>query len=132
MTLGFVAYGLSIFFYVRAQNTLGAAKTSAYYAAAPFVGAGLSFLILGERLTPLYFIASLVMLVGTVLVVRDTLIRPHLHEHEHLVTHTHDGTTHTHVVRHSHEHNHMLSDERHGHHHSREELLSELKGAHQT
>ena len=44
MTLGFVAYGLSIFFYVRAQNTLGAAKTSAYYAAAPFVGAALSFL----------------------------------------------------------------------------------------
>ena len=38
MMLGFVAYGLSIFFYVRVQNTLGAAKTSAYYAAAPFVG----------------------------------------------------------------------------------------------
>lgn len=37
--LGFVAYGLSIFLYVRAQNTLGAAKTSAYYAVAPFVGA---------------------------------------------------------------------------------------------
>ena len=38
MLLGFVAYGLSIFLYVRAQNTLGAAKTSAYYAVAPFVG----------------------------------------------------------------------------------------------
>ena len=31
-----------IFLYVRAQNTLGAAKTSAYYAVAPFVGAFLS------------------------------------------------------------------------------------------
>ena len=75
MTLGFVAYGLSIFFYVWAQNTLGAAKTSAYYAAAPFVGAALSFLILGERLTPLYFAAFTVMLAGTVLVVKDTLIK---------------------------------------------------------
>ena len=37
MMLGFVAYGLSIFFYVRVQNTLGAAKTSAYYAAAPYI-----------------------------------------------------------------------------------------------
>ena len=132
MLLGFVAYGLSIFFYVRAQHTLGAAKTSAYYATAPFVGAGLSFLILGERLTPLYFAAFVVMVFGTVLVVRDTLMWHHLHEHEHLVTHTHDGTTHTHVVRHSHEHDHMLSDERHGHHHSKEELLLALKEVHQT
>lgn len=132
MLLGFVAYGLSIFFYVRAQNTLGAAKTSAYYATAPFVGAGLSFLILGENLTSLYFAAFVVMVLGTVLVVRDTLMRHHLHEHEHLVTHTHDGTTHTHVVRHSHEHNHMLSDERHGHHHLKEELLLALKEVHQT
>ena len=132
MLLGFVSYGLSIFFYVRAQNTLGAAKTSAYYATAPFVGAGLSFLILCEKLTSLYFAAFVVMVLGTVLVVRDTLMRHHLHEHEHLVTHTHDGTTHTHVVRHSHEHNHMLSDERHGHHHSKEELLLALKEVHQT
>lgn len=87
MLLGFVAYGLSIFFYVRAQNTLGAAKTSAYYATAPFVGAGLSFMILGERLTILYFAAFVVMILGTVLVIRDTLIRHHLHEHEHFVTH---------------------------------------------
>ena len=37
LILGFVAYGLSIFLYVRSQNVLGAAKTSAYYAVAPFV-----------------------------------------------------------------------------------------------
>ena len=131
MLLGFVAYGLSIFFYVRAQNTLGAAKTSAYYATAPFVGAGISFLILGERATLLYFVAFVVMVLGTVLVVRDTLVRHHLHEHEHLVTHTHDGTTHTHVIRHSHEHDHVLSDDRHGHHHSKKELLLALKGVHE-
>ena len=42
LALGFVSYGLSIFFYIRAQSRLGAAKTSAYYAIAPFVGAFLS------------------------------------------------------------------------------------------
>ena len=38
LLLGFVAYGLSIYFYVYAQRDLGAAKTSAYYAVAPFIG----------------------------------------------------------------------------------------------
>lgn len=57
MLLGFVAYGLSIFLYIRAQRDLGAAKTSAYYAVAPFVGALLSFAILGEKLTGIYFAA---------------------------------------------------------------------------
>ena len=38
LLLGFVAYGLSIYFYVYAQRDLGAAKTSAYYAIAPFIG----------------------------------------------------------------------------------------------
>ena len=35
LLLGFVAYGLSIFTYIRAQHYLGAAKTSAFYAFAP-------------------------------------------------------------------------------------------------
>lgn len=73
MLLGFAAYGLSIFTYVRAQKTLGAARTSAYYAAAPFLGALLSFLLLGEALSPRYAAALLIMAAGTALVVWDTL-----------------------------------------------------------
>ena len=46
LALGFVAYGLSIFMYVRAQNVLGAAKTSAYYAVNPLIGALLAFVFL--------------------------------------------------------------------------------------
>ena len=45
LLLGFVAYGLSIFFYIRAQRSLGAAKTSAYYAVSPFIGATASLII---------------------------------------------------------------------------------------
>ena len=73
LLLGFVAYGLSIFLYVRAQNVLGAAKTSAYYAAAPFIGVFLSFVFLKEELTVIYFSALLIMIIGTLLVVKDTL-----------------------------------------------------------
>lgn len=74
LLLGFVAYGLSIFFYIKAQKTLGAAKTSAYYAIAPFVGALLSFAILGETLSLQYFIGLCLMVIGSVLVTFDTLL----------------------------------------------------------
>ncbi len=73
MLLGFVAYGLSIFLYVRAQNTLGAAKTSAYYAVAPFIGTFLSFLFFRETLSWTYLLALAVMIAGSVLVVKDTM-----------------------------------------------------------
>ncbi len=69
--LGFAAYGLSIFTYIRAQKTLGAAKTSAFYAIAPFIGAFLSFVFLRETLTAAYVIALLIMIAGTILVVRN-------------------------------------------------------------
>ena len=81
LLLGFVAYGLSIFLYVRAQNVLGAAKTSAYYAVAPFVGAFLSFVFLREKLSWIYLAALIVMIAGSIMVVADTLLRSHSHEH---------------------------------------------------
>ena len=122
LLLGFVSYGLSIFLYIRAQRVLGAAKTSAYYAVAPFVGAFLSFVFLKEQLSWKYLTALAVMIAGSALVVVDTLIRQHAHQHVHTFTHTHDGSTHTHTVVHTHEHNHYVTDSRHGHHHSNKEL----------
>ena len=122
MVLGFVAYGLSIFTYIRAQKTLGAAKTSAYYAAAPFIGAFLSFLILKEPLSLGYAAALLVMAAGTALVVLDTLSYRHSHTHSHTFTHTHGGTTHTHTITHDHPHSHCTGSGRHHHRHSRAEL----------
>lgn len=64
LILGFVAYGLSIFFYVHAQRLLGAARTSAYYAVAPFISAALSLVMLRERPAPTYFAALMLMAVG--------------------------------------------------------------------
>ena len=73
MGLGFVSYGLSIFFYVRAQRDLGAARTSAYYSVNPFVGSLLALILLREGLGPGYFAALPVMLLGVGLATADTL-----------------------------------------------------------
>jgi len=68
LVLGFVAYGLSIMFYIYAQRWLGAAKTSAYYAIAPFVGVALSLLIFREVPSSSFLIALVVMVAGTYVV----------------------------------------------------------------
>lgn len=62
--VGFVAYGLSIYFYVYAQRLLGAARTSAYYAVAPFIAAILSLVIFREIPDNTYFVALTLMIVG--------------------------------------------------------------------
>lgn len=118
MLLGFVAYGLSIFFYIKAQGIIGASKTSAYYSVAPFVGTFLSFLVFNEQLTWSYFLGLSIMIIGTIIVVIDTLAKKHTHLHKHVITHTHDGTTHTHEIVHEHEHNHYLQEEKHVHKHA--------------
>ena len=117
MLLGFIAYGLSIFLYIRAQRDLGAAKTSAYYAVAPFIGTFLAFVINGEQLSVAYLVGLLFMIIGTLFVVADTLMKNHSHLHTHLITHTHDGSTHTHVITHEHGHEHFCSTDIHKHHH---------------
>lgn len=115
--LGFVAYGLSIFLYIRAQRDLGAAKTSAYYAVAPFVGSFLAFAVNGEKLETAYFVGLALMVFGTIFAVNDTMLKHHLHGHTHTIVHTHNGVTHSHVITHEHEHNHFGSEEKHGHKH---------------
>lgn len=77
LALGFVAYGLSIFFYVYAQRFIGAARTSAYYAVSPFIGALLSLLIFRELPPFIYFFALAIMAVGAVLCANDRPIFKH-------------------------------------------------------
>lgn len=72
MLLGFVAYGLSIYFYIYAQRDLGAAKTSTYYAVSPFIGAALSLLIFREFPSATFLIALLIMALGAYLASAET------------------------------------------------------------
>lgn len=75
LLLGFVAYGLSIYFYVYAQRLLGAARTSAYYAVAPFIGVFLSLLIFRGIPGPLFIAALLLMIIGAWLSSQDIPLR---------------------------------------------------------
>jgi len=64
LAVGCVAYGFSIFVYVYAQRLLGAARTSAYYAVAPFIGVLLSLAIFKEIPPYTFFVALAIMAIG--------------------------------------------------------------------
>lgn len=73
MIVGVVSYGLSIYFYVHAQRLLGAARTSAYYAVAPFIAAFFSILIFLQIPGIPYFIALFFMAVGAWFASHDSI-----------------------------------------------------------
>lgn len=112
LLLGFVSYGLSINFYVMAQKDLGAAKTSAYYSIAPFLGVAFSMLFVGENPGLQFYIALAIMIISTVLMVKDTIELQHNHEHIHVHTHPHrhGNLVHTHEHTHCHSHLHVHKD----------------------
>ncbi len=122
LLLGFVSYGLSIFFYIEAQRELGAARTSIYYAAAPFIGVLISWVVLRDAVTVSFLSALAVMLAGTYFAITEKHMHPHIHEEEtHDHRHRHDDGHHNHyhgevvVGEHSHEHAHEFLEHTHAH-----------------
>jgi drug/metabolite transporter (DMT)-like permease len=122
MGLGFVAFGLSIFYYVKAQRELGAARTSAYYAIAPFVGVMISWIIFKDGITVSFLLALIIMIIGAYLAASEKHLHKHCHEyekHEHL--HSHDDLHHSHhegieiIGEHCHSHCHERVEHRHAH-----------------
>lgn len=121
LLLGFVSYGLSINFYIMAQKDLGAAKTSAYYSIAPFLGVAFSMILLGEQPDLRFYVALAIIIFATVLMVRDSIALQHTHPHEHIHSHEHrhGDVVHTHEHAHVHEHLHTHSggEDQHTHKH---------------
>lgn len=120
--LGFVSYGLSIFFYIAAQRELGAARTSIYYAAAPFIGVLISWIVLRDAITGSFLIALAIMLTGTYFAISEKHKHPHIHvEETHEHRHRHDDGHHSHrhgeevIGEHSHEHTHEATEHTHTH-----------------
>ena len=72
LLLGFISYGLSINFYIKAQSVIGAAKTSAYYSVAPFLGVLFSLILLGEVPGIQFYIALFIMIISTIIMIKDT------------------------------------------------------------
>jgi len=117
LAVGAVAYGASLVLYLRAMRDLGAARTAAYFSAAPFVGAAIAVVALGEPVTGRLVAAGVLMGIGLWLHVTEHHEHPHHHpglEHEH--GHVHDE---------HHRHVHAADDppgEPHSHPHRHEPL----------
>jgi hypothetical protein len=115
--IGFCGYGLSLVFFVLALRNLGAARTGAYFSAAPFVGAAISLLMLHEVPGVGFWIASLLMAAGIWL----HLTEKHVHAH----THTKMQHAHAHVHDEHHQHKHDFpwkGSEPHTHPHDHEPI----------
>lgn len=127
LLLGFVAYGLSIHFYIIAQKDLGAAKTSAYYSIAPFLGVAFGMLILEERPAIQFYVALLVMIISTHFMIKDTIELQHTHEHKHTHTHehSHGDTIHSHEHTHTHTHIHVHGEDSDNHEHNHRTMSHE-------
>lgn len=96
--IGLCGYGLSLVMFVLALRHLGTARTGAYFSAAPFVGAAVSLVVLGEQPGAAFWAAAALMAAGIWL----HLTESHGHEHEHEPTdHAH---AHSHDEHHQHEH----------------------------
>jgi drug/metabolite transporter (DMT)-like permease len=96
--IGFLGYGVSLACFVLALRHLGTARTSAYFSAAPFVGASVAILGFGEAATPVFFAAAALMALGLYLHLAERHAHAHAHdpiEHEHSHSHdAHHGHTH--------------------------------------
>lgn len=98
MSLGLMGYGFSLVLFVLALRGLGTARTGAYFSTAPFIGAAISVVMLGESTGGLFWVAASLMAIGVWL----HLTERHEHEHEHeALDHSH---SHTHDEHHQHIH----------------------------
>ncbi len=121
LALGFVSYGLSIYCYVLAQRELGAARTSAFYAFAPFIGVLFSVLIFGQRFDVSFVLALVLMGAGAYFAAIERHRHRHVHEaltHEHRHDHSDPHHAHAHDTPVPGEHSHVHTHERMEHTHS--------------
>jgi hypothetical protein len=109
---------VSLVLFIVALRHLGTARTAAYFSVAPFFGAALALVVLGEETTILFWAAAALMALGVRLHVTER------HEHEHV----HDSLEHSHAHTHDEHHQHAHEEgwdgrEPHTHAHRHEPLL---------
>lgn len=125
LMVGGLCYGVSIALFVLAMRGLGAARTGTLFATAPFVGAGLSFILIQEQPAGLFFASLPLMILGVVLMVNESHEHSHSHvlvEHNH--SHSHPDGHHIHEngsgsdgeeITHAHWHTHQPMAHAHAH-----------------
>ena len=116
--VGILGYGVSLVLFVLALRHLGTARTGAYFSTAPFIGAVLAIVLLGEMFTLDLLFAGVLMGLGVWIHMTERHAHRHAHEpitHEH--RHVHDA---------HHQHVHAPGDppgEPHSHAHRHEPLV---------
>ncbi len=132
--VGLLSYGVSLMLFVVALRHLGTARTGAYFSTAPFAGAMIAVVGMGEPITVELLIAGALMAAGVWLHlterhdhVHDHEVFEHEHHHEHDAHHQHAhaeplsaGTSHSHVHRHepmTHSHPHSPDAHHYQHRH---------------
>ena len=98
MGMGFLGYGLSLVLFIVALRHLGSARTGAYFATAPFIGAAVALFVDGQSAEGAFWGAAVCMAVGVWLHVTEDHVHEHVHEP---LSHSH---AHTHDEHHRHEH----------------------------
>jgi drug/metabolite transporter (DMT)-like permease len=124
MTVGLLAYGVSLSFFVIGLRHLGTARTGAYFSVAPFAGALIAIILLDEPLTIRLLLAGSLMGLGVWLHLTEHHQHRHTHEVlEHAHEHDHDDMHHEHIhetavtagARHTHWHRHDALSHSHPH-----------------
>lgn len=111
MLAGLFGYGLSLILFVLALRGLGTSRTGAYFSTAPFIGAAISIVLLGDQPSLFFWIAAVLMGIGVWL----HLTESHEHDHTHEpIAHYH---RHVHDAHHQHEHGADEGGEPHAHWH---------------
>ena len=116
--VGYLGYGVSLLCFVLALRYIGAARTGAYFALAPFVGATIAVAIGQEPLSWQLGMAIILMAVGVWCHVAEK------HEHEHI--HEVMDHEHSHIHDEHHQHKHGPDDpvgEKHSHRHRHERMV---------
>ncbi|MGB3810982.1 MAG: EamA family transporter, partial [Parvibaculum sp.] len=116
--VGFFGYGVSLALFVLGLRHLGTARTGAYFSLAPFVGAVLAVLMLGEPLSATLLIAGCLMGLGIWLHLSER------HDHEHVHREIEHEHRHSHDAHHQHQHRpDMTPGEPHTHRHRHAPLV---------
>jgi len=120
LVVGALCYGASIALYITAAQHQGATRAQGVFATAPFIGAALSWVVLGEPLAAPYLLAAGLYVPSVVLLLGDRHAHPHVHERlVHVHSHRHDDG------HHFHEHPGLAAAKRHSHVHEHEPLEHE-------
>lgn len=115
LVVGLLGYGISLVLFVLALRGLGTARTGAYFSTAPFIGAAVSLVVLGESTSAAFWIAAVLMAWGVWLHLTEH------HEHEHVHEPMEHSHRHVHDEHHRHAHTFAWTgDEPHEHWHRHE------------